>query len=628
VGSPPSKDNLMAYEGLTKEILEIQWATLKEQKKHLLEPQMQVSWDSFKGNYNAASLKKWTESEATGWRSDVFVRLTKMKVVSATASIEDIMLQGGNLPWEVSPTENPVNAMSGIQLDEKLIEERCQNMKRKIKDTITETLAVWPFIGSIQEQSIYGWSFLSFPMLKDYERVSFEARVPEVGFIVPEELKNEQMRFFPKIEKYRLPSLVHPSVWDVYWDLEDPDPQKGQATIQRMDVSPGMLRAIAEESPHLYDMEVVNQVIGKFKDATGTTDSRNPYLATLPERKRGIVILSYYGRVEKTLLKKEGVDTVDRIGKETEILCALAGAEDDMMMIRPPKENRLPMKRRPLWISRWEHGMHEPGGIGIPENIKDAQQMVNSAYRRFIDNKSLAGNLMMAGKSGDLAPGQDRHPRPGKWFELAEHVQDVRAAIQYFSPPDIGDGLLDLINLAERFADEESNLPKILQGEMARHQPKTAFEMSKLVQSANKTLSKVIRNIDFEHVEPYIRALYTYFMIADPDENIKGDYTCKATGFNSFMDKQVKGANLLNMLTFALSNNLIMMMTEIPDLWREVAKSQDVDRFVKKNDKIDETANLVAMALQEQAQAQAMGPAPGGSGGKRALPTPAGGVAG
>jgi hypothetical protein len=282
-------------------------------------------------------------------------------------------------------------------------------------------------------------------------------------------------------------------------------------------------------------------------------------------------------------------------------------------VVRPPKENRLPMKKRPLWISRWEAGVHEPAGVGIPENMKDSQQMINSAYRRFIDNKSLAGNLMIAGKSGNLAPGVTPNPSPGKWIELADSVTDVRQALQWFAPPDISNGLLELINLAERFADEESNLPKILQGETATYQPKTAFEMSKLVQSANKTLSKIIRNKDLEHIEPYIQSLYVYYMIASPDENIKGDYTCHATGFNSFMDKQVKASTLLNIYTFALSNPLTAMMTELPDLYNEVMRSQDAERFVKKKDKFDMQAQTIIQALTNNAQAQSMGAPPVGA---------------
>ncbi|OGP82233.1 MAG: hypothetical protein A2Z08_08005 [Deltaproteobacteria bacterium RBG_16_54_11] len=594
----------MAYDDLKKEIIDTQYATLKTQRKNLLEDQMQASFDAFKGKYDSDQLTKWTASEMTKWRSKVFVRATKMKVVSAVASIEDIVLQGGSLPWDIHPTAQPQTTMPFL-LDEKTIEKRCENMRKKIKDTIQETNAVRPFTNSITEQAIYGWSWLKFPVLKKYERIKFTAKLPQVPFIYPDMDLAEYMRYFPSVEKFWLPSMSHPSVWDVFWDLEDFDPQGGQAIIQRIPVTPGMLRAITEEKPAFYDKAAVNTVIDKFKDASGAKEGVNPYLKDLTELKRGIEIIEYSGRVDKSLLKKAGVETSDRQGNEREILCALAGAGGEYFMIRPPKENRLPMKRRPLWISRWEYGVHEPGGIGIPENMKDAQQMINSAYRRLIDNKSLAGNLMLAGKSSNLAPGVSPNPSPGKWIELAEHVQDVRSALQWFSPPDISDGLIDLINLAERFADEEANLPKILQGETAQYQPKTAFEMAQLLKSANKTLSKVIRNKDSEHIEPYIQSLYVYFMIADTDENIKGDYACHATGFNSFMDKQVRATSLLNLLTFALANKITAFMTEIPALYREVFKTQDAERFVKSKDKIDEQGDMLLQMLTANAQVQA-----------------------
>ena len=68
-------------------------------------------------------------------------------------------------------------------------------------------------------------------------------------------------------------------------------------------------------------------------------------------------------------------------------------------------------------------------------------------------------------------------------------------------------------------------------------------------------------------------------------------------------------------------------MTEIPDLWREVAKTQDVDKFVKSNDKIDETAIAIQTALEGAAQTQAAGQMPPGGNGK-ALAAQTGGMAG
>lgn len=608
------------YEELEKEIVE-QYKTLKNEREKLLEDQMRASWDAFRGKYDSEYLEKWRTTEATRWRSKVFVRATKMKVVSACATIEDMYLQNGDLPWDVTPTESPMSTLPmGMEMSDEVIKTRCENMKKKIADTITETGATRLHINALGEKAIYGWSWLHFPVLKKYQRLRFVPQVPETGMMLEEEMLMEQMRYFPQVEDYWLPSIIHPSVWDVYWDLESANPQEGQAQIIRLDISPGMLRSIVEEKPKFYNKGQMEEIIEKYKDASGVTQNRNPYLESLPERKRGIVWIKYYGRVEKSLLKKSGIE-VEKEGKETEIICELAGVEDDLKIIRMPKPNRLPMQQRPLWISRWEYSPHEPGGIGIAENVKDSQQMLNSAYRHFIDNKALAGNVMFAGHSSGLAPGVSKHPYPGKWYELAEQIMDARQAMQQITVQDTGTGLLDLINLAERFMDEEANLPKLLQGEQARFQPKTAFEMNKLLQSANKSLMKVARNTDDEHTEPYVQSVYQYYMIADPDENIKGDYTCKATGFNSFVDKQIRGTNLLNLLTFAMSNQMLFLMTEIPDLYREVVRTMDidVDRFIKDNDKIDENADQIAQMLTAGAQAQATGMSPGLPG----QPTPA-----
>ena len=142
-----------AWEELEKEIVGNQFKVLKQQREQYLEPQMLASWDAFKGKYDSEVLSKWKQAEGTRWRSKVFVRLTKMKTLTAAASVEDIMLQSGGMPWDIHPTEEPIALMPGMQLPEDLIKERCDNMKSRIRDTIQETKAIRPFINTINEQA-------------------------------------------------------------------------------------------------------------------------------------------------------------------------------------------------------------------------------------------------------------------------------------------------------------------------------------------------------------------------------------------------------------------------------------------------------------------------------------------
>ncbi len=222
----------------------------------------------------------------------------------------------------------------------------------------------------------------------------------------------------------------------------------------------------------------------------------------------------------------------------------------------------------------------------------------------------------MAGNPRNLAPGQNRSVYPGKFFELAEHIQDARAGFMFFSPPDVGDGLLELINLAERFADQESNLPKLLEGEKSVGDPKTAFAFGKLVENANKALGKVIGNIDSGHTEPMVTGLYHWLMATDSDESIKGDYTCKANGFGVFNDRVVQGENLQMFLAFMLSNQMLQEWPNVEWFLNEIAikRNIDPDLALKKFDQVVEER-----MAKLQFEADQIAP-PGNGGGEEQIP--------
>ncbi|MEM5785849.1 MAG: hypothetical protein AAGU11_00945, partial [Syntrophobacteraceae bacterium] len=87
----------------------------KQERDNILEPIWRMSYDAFRGKFSSENLKRWKALEGHEWRSKIFVRLTKMKIISGVSTIEDIEFQGGSLPWEISPTPVPEDG-SGLFL--------------------------------------------------------------------------------------------------------------------------------------------------------------------------------------------------------------------------------------------------------------------------------------------------------------------------------------------------------------------------------------------------------------------------------------------------------------------------------------------------------------------------------
>jgi len=605
---------------LVKKIRDEYYKDWSAERRNKLESIWLEDYAAFKGDYDSDILRKWRKAEGSDWRSKVFVRLTKMKVISGVSQVDDVYFQGGMIPYSLSPTPIPED-MAGMILNPSDAEARARKMKDKIDDTFTQCNMRKLQSTAILEKAIYGMSVLKSPIIRS-------RMVPRYRMIVPGLEQFPELAMYPEIidqygryvlmqENHVFPGVEHPSIWDMFWDLEGESFQDGRGVMQRIWMDPGMLLRLYESNPLRYDKAAIKRVIEKARTKQGTGNSGQneeandrPGRSELMKTRRNILVLEFAGRVNvRDLRDLMNTDEYDD-GKEVEILCTIA---DDEVIARPI-ENPLVNQVRPFFESFWEILPHESAGVGIAENLRDSQMMVNSGVRLFVDNKALSGNVIMAGNPRNLAPGQSRSLYPGKFFELAEHIIDSRMGLQFYAPPDVGNGLLDLVSLFERYADMEANLPNITEGRGARYDPKTAFGLDQLMQQANKAIGKVIELEDVGHTEPIVTAFYHFFMATHPDQGIKGDFTCKATGVGAYNDRMLDANNLQSFLMFMLSSNLLSIFANPLPALQEIARKRgiDPDKILIKDDQVEARVQAFAGMLQQPAPT----PGPYGGGGE------------
>lgn len=566
----------------------------KQERAVELEPTWGMAFDAFQGDYSSQYLDKWKALEGHDWRSKVFVRFTRRKIISAVSQIEDIIFQGGQLPYSMAPTPIPEN-VAGMVLPPDVADLRSTAMKKKIDDINAENHYERVLRGSLLERAIYGMSVHKVPVIRPKQTLQAQFQVPKLASVADmvfgSQLSQKYGRHIMVPQTRMIPVIEHCNLWDIFWDMEAEDFQEGIGVIHRVMMSPGMLRRL-EEQPG-YDSEAISRVISQFSNNSNTASrtDEDPKRQNLEKRRRGIEVVEFWGRVPRKELGShdELLSGAGNDGREIELTATVAYCSgSDGIEVRPPIPNPLPLKRRPFNVGYWEEQPHSTSGVGMAENLKDAQMMINGAYRCFIDNKAFSSSLMMFFVGNALMPGQDLNPRTGGRIQFQDWVRDIRQVMQWFSPPDNGGGTLELIGLAERFGDEDSGHPKLMQGETAKHQPKTAFETSQLLEAANKQIGKVIRNQDEGLIEPDIEALYHYLMVTDPDESIKGDFTCSATGFAGYNDKVIRAQGLMRLIQFTMSNEMTMALLKVPDAVREAwrVSNFDPDQFIKTDDEM------------------------------------------
>jgi len=596
---------------LAKFIADDLFTWFKDERNQLYEQTWRRGYDAFRGRYDSAALKRWKATEGKDWRSKVFVRLTKQKVVAGYNQVRAISLRGNDIRWDISPTPIPELA-PGVHLDPDTAALRCELMKKQIQDDFTQCKASTQTTMAILEMALYGHSWLWGPLYRSTSYVTVDFGVPgSQGMDYSPEILQQYGRHTLRRKAVWRPTVENPGVWSVFWDLETPDHQKGQGVIVREMMSKGRFISLMERPG--YDKKAIGQIADQFKSMDEASaeedDSQGPVREQYNKRKRVIPVYTFMGRVPIKYLKKydgESAGDLRRLdGAEAEIQCIVAKGKTPLV-IWAPRINPLPYRN--IYKAEWERLPHEAGGVGLPENIEDSQMIVNGLTRTMLDNKALSSNLLMWWNPRNLAPGQNKSLYPGKAFETNENVDDVHKALGFYSPPDITGNTPKLIEFFRQFADDESGLARTLEGQKMDART-TAYEISKVTESGNKMIGGTVSNHDEGHITPLVTGFYHWHMLTNPREEIKGDYTPRAKGWESYLEKAERGQNIMELMKLSLSSEYTAQFTKVLRFLREAARAYDLDpdNFYPTDKEVDEQAENLARQLP-QMRPQLMAP--------------------
>lgn len=597
----------MAQNGVVEYVREV-YDTFKQQRQPLEDP-WSLAYDSFRAVYDESNLSKWKALEGHDWRSKVFIRFARRKVLSSVAQINDIQFQAGQLPFNLTPVKAGSMPM---MLPPEMLEARASNMKQRIESMLQLQKYERVLMASNLECAIYGMSVHKSPVLRPKKSISYQFQVPRMaGFLPPQMqamLATKFGRHVPVVTSQYMPFVEHVNLWDYFWDMEAAADDSGIADIHRVMMDAGMVRRL-EEMPG-YKSEKIDEVLAAYRDSTstGARSDESPGRQRLRMRRRGIEVVEFRGRIpiskldpnvhEQALFESKGYD-----GREVEVISVVAmipSSGQSGIEIYPAQINPMPLQARGFHRAYWETLPHEKEGIGVCENVQDSQIMQNGFWRCFIDNSALSSNLLRFYKSGAFKPGQDMNLRPGAGYEMEDWVRDVREAVQWVAPPYIGQQMIEALNVAERLGDEESGHPKMLQGETARHAPNTAFESSQLLEAANRQQGQIIKNIDEGQIEPDVESLYHYEMMTNHDERLKGPFECQATGFSAYNDKVRKSQTIMRLFGMFMQNPATAAKMKIDPTMRQAYQLSDLDpdEYIMTDEEVIQKARDLALSLQ------------------------------
>ena len=410
----------------------------------------------------------------------------------------------------------------------------------------------------------------------------------------------------------QVPKIEAVSCWDFFPDPAATSLSDSDYVIQRHKFTRSQMRDL--KNMPFFDEEAIEDCISM--GGNYTTEYYEDIIQTYDKQSYGegytsdrYEVLEYWGIMDRAFLEEIGTDIPEDLGHldELQVTVWVGNANVLRVAINPFTPQRIPYQALP-----YEINPYQMFGVGVPENMEDAQLLMNGHVRMAIDNLALAGNLVFDVDEASLVPGQNMDIFPGKIFRRQSGVTGT--AINGLKFPNTAPENLQMYMQARQLADEETGIPSVMHGQTGvSGTGRTAAGLSMLMGGANLSIKTVMKNIDDYLLKPLGEAMFQWNMQFNTNNpEIVGDLEIKPRGVASVMQKEVRSQRLTSLLQ-TVANPMLAPFIKIPNLIRELAIAQDIDPETLVND-INDAAIFAEMlkglnaGQQQENTGEAQGP--------------------
>ena len=416
-------------------------------------------------------------------------------------------------------------------------------------------------------------------------------------------VKNEDGTRSYQPEEVKVPRLEFVSAWDFYPDPNAKNIDECEYVVHRHKLNRNQLRDLLDRP--FFDKEAVLETLQdgpNYRNRTFETQIKNEDDANTYDQDR-FEVLEFWGCVDKKVLEDAQIPVPEGMDDEKEMQINAWVTENRVlrMVVNPFKPYRIPYNAFP-----YEKNPYSFFGIGVPENMKDAQQIMNGHARMAIDNLALSGSLVFDVDESALVAGQNMDVYPGKIFRRQAGMPGQ--AIHGLKFPNTSTENMMMFDKFRQLADESTGIPSYSHGQTGvQSMTRTASGMSMLLSAANLNIKTVVKNLDDFLLKPLGEAYFQWNMqFYEGDLAIEGDLEVKATGTSSLMQKEVRSQRL-TMFLQSVQNPAIAPFVKIPELIKELAYTLDLDPEAVINDPNEAEIYAKIIGLQNARQNQSVG---------------------
>ena len=597
-------------------------------------------------------------------KSQVFVKVTKTKVLAAYGQIVEVLFGSSKFPISIDPTTLPEGVAESVNFeanpdmqkakadfspeDMQLLpgetstdlRERLAGLEKKLSPVIAE-LKEGPG-GTATEITVHPAMISAKKMEKKihdqleesnankqlrvaaFECALFGTGVMKGPFAVDKEYPNwsDTGEYEPTFKT--VPQTSSVSVWNFYPDPDAANMDESEYVVERHKMSRTQLRGL-KNRPFFRKNSIDTAVsmgesyIKEWWEQVMEDDSQE----SNAER---FEVLEFWGNVDLEVLEGHDVDIPDNLKDmdQVSVNIWICNGQVLRLVMNPFTPSIIPYYSVP-----YEVNPYSMFGVGLAENMDDTQTLMNGFMRMAVDNAALSGNMLIEVDETNLVPGQDLSVYPGKVFRRQGGAPGQ--AIFGTKFPNVSNENMQMFDKARVLADESTGFPSFAHGQTGvSGVGRTASGISMLMSAANGSIRNVIKNVDDYLLGPLAKAFFHFNMQFDYDPEIKGDLDVKARGTESLMANEVRSQRLMQFLQ-VVQNPVLAPFAKMDYIIREIAKSMDLDPDKLVNSMGDAAVQAEILKKFQEANpppAPPPGQAPQGAGGPPGVTDTAGGGGG
>lgn len=488
--------------------------------------------------------------------------IVKTKTTIALAQAISAQFSGGEKNWDILASKDP-KGPDGQPADLHAVMLAADKMENVIEDQLADCDYGINIRKAMKDRIILGTGVLKGPINALNHVKRYRSLKGSDGKTVNKAV----------LEALNRPSIVHVSPWFWYPDDSVLDVRDCEDSIEVHLMSKSKLAALAN-SPDSGFSDFSSTIFEVLKTSAPEHQVTQNYIQFTSLSQHGVaykdkyVVLERHGPISRSLLDKLSITPTYESPEDIyfgEIWCV----NDRVIRVQLSAVDGC--FEIPYAVAVWEPDPGHLFGIGLPIFLGDQQNVINKTYEMTLDNASNSSGPQMILNKELIEPAtpEDWEFRPGKvWFYTDFADGDVRKAVEFFETPNATAELINLINLARGFAEEESEIPLMAAGLAPAQVVDSATGAQ--IQQQSSTIASDLKNEQWDDciTKRTIRWMHDWNWEYNPDESIKGDFDIDVRTSSEYKNKLLQIKDMEKLSVEASQNPDLATILNMPEVQR------------------------------------------------------------